>query len=70
MTTLPPVKDMAQNIAEPDVLITINPQLTEKDQLQPEEQHPQFLREATRGNLEKLCCDYQKNVADVLSVSQ
>ncbi|KAL7846086.1 hypothetical protein AOLI_G00242780 [Acnodon oligacanthus] len=52
MVTLPPVKERAQNKSEADVLVTTIPLLTEKDQMQPEELHPQFSREATHEVIE------------------
>ncbi|KAL6463094.1 hypothetical protein MHYP_G00274850 [Metynnis hypsauchen] len=51
MATLPPVKQLAQNKSEADVLVTTTALLTEKDQMQPEELHPQFSREATHKNI-------------------
>ncbi|KAL7846096.1 hypothetical protein AOLI_G00242880 [Acnodon oligacanthus] len=52
MVTLPPVKERAQIKSEADVLVTTIPLLTEKDQMQPEELHPQFSREATHEVIE------------------
>ncbi|KAL7853949.1 hypothetical protein AOLI_G00207930 [Acnodon oligacanthus] len=58
MVTLPPVKETAQIKSEADVLVTTIPLLTEKDQMQPEELHPQFSREAT----------HEKHVATVSQI--
>ncbi|KAL6479743.1 hypothetical protein MHYP_G00107760 [Metynnis hypsauchen] len=51
MATLPPVKQLAQNKSEANVPVTTTALLTEKDQMQPEELHPQFSREATHKNI-------------------
>ncbi|KAL7853961.1 hypothetical protein AOLI_G00208050 [Acnodon oligacanthus] len=68
MVTLPPVKETAQIKSEADVLVTTIPLLTEKDQMQPEELHPQFSREATHECtshqfLLKSCHQYSPSVA-------
>ncbi|KAI4874928.1 hypothetical protein NFI96_026778 [Prochilodus magdalenae] len=51
MAALPPVKEIPQNIAETDVLVTVKPLLTENDQVQSEEQHPHVLSRRTQENI-------------------
>ncbi|KAL6482560.1 hypothetical protein MHYP_G00106400 [Metynnis hypsauchen] len=65
MATLPPVKQLAQNKSEADVPVTTTALLTEKDQMQPEELHPLFSREATHEN-----CKHELVLATVSSMNK
>ncbi|KAL7846080.1 hypothetical protein AOLI_G00242720 [Acnodon oligacanthus] len=70
MVTLPPVKERAQIKSEADVLVTTIPLLTEKDQMQPEELHPQFSREATHENIsdQRTCMWHVTTVSQILNL--
>ncbi|KAL6472038.1 hypothetical protein MHYP_G00206880 [Metynnis hypsauchen] len=65
MATLPPVKQLAQNKSEANVPVTTTALLTEKDQMQPEELHPLFSREATHEN-----CKHELVLATVSSMNK
>ncbi|XP_066497569.1 uncharacterized protein [Hoplias malabaricus] len=57
MPTLPPVREMEQNVAQADTLVSPTSLLTTEDQLQPENWHPQVPRERTREETERDCAD-------------